>query len=232
MKSYTLIGECFANGRAKCLLFAAVNQVSLHRFGKPTFRKHPAGVSKTLFFLFAVIIVLVAIGGCAETLSPHRDQPFSRFSVYFNNDDLANGRMVCDAVFPVPRSSPPTANVAAAALEALFIGPTPEERSQGYRSFFSERTAGLLKRLKIKAGIAYADLHDRRQELTGATSSCGSAEFFRQIQGTLGQFPTVERVIFAVEGQPRVFYDWMELECDRTNDNCDPGPFMEVVGEN
>lgn len=227
MKSCVETGACFANGRAKCPLPGEINQVSMHKFGKPTFRKHPAGVSKTLFLLFSVIIVLVAIGGCAETLSPPEVQRFSRFSVYFNNDDLAKNTMVCDAVFPVPRSSPSITNVAAAALEALFRGPTPEERSQGYRSFFSVRTARLLKRLKIESGIAYVDLHDRRQELRGATSSCGRAEFFTQIQRTLGQFPTIERIVFAIEGQPRVFYDWMELECDQANDNCAPGPFMK-----
>jgi hypothetical protein len=207
MKNYTTNGACFANGRAKCLV--------------------PAWVLKTLLFLSAVLIVLAAIGGCAEIPSPRRDLPSSQFSVYFNNDDLAGNTTACDAVFPVPRSSRSTTNEAAAALEALFRGPTHEERSQGYRSFFSLRTAGLLKRLKIKDGVAYVDLHDRRQELTGATSSCGSAEFFTQIQRTLGQFPTIERIIFAIEGQPGVFYDWMELECDQTNDNCNPGPFMK-----
>ena len=207
MMGYLATAGCFANRRAKCLL--------------------PAELSKTVFFLLAASIVLAAIGGCAETLAANRDQPVSRFSVYFNNDDLTNGTMVCDAVFPVPRSSPSTGNRAAAALEALFLGPTPEERSQGYRSFFSARTAGLLKRLKIKAGTAYVDLHDRRQELASVTSSCGSAEFFTQIQTTLGQFPTIKRIIFAIEGQPRVYYDWMELECDQTIDNCDPGPFMK-----
>lgn len=184
------------------------------------------GVSKTLLRLFFVII-LFAIGGCAENLSPQKDQPFSRFSVYFNNDELANSTMACDVVFPVPRSAPSTTNVAEAALQALFRGPTSEERSQGYRSFFSERTAGLLKQLQIKSTIAYVDLHDVRGELTGATSSCGSAEFFTQVERTLGQFPTIERIIFAIEGQPGVFYDWMELECDQSNDNCDPGPFMK-----
>ena len=222
-----MTGACSAKGQAKCLLPGKVNQVGIHRFGQSTLRKHPGGGSKTLFLLFSVIMVLVAISGCAETLSTHRDEPLSRFSVYFNNDKLANNTMVCDAVFPASRSSPSTTNVTVAALEALFRGPTAEECSQGYRSFFSVRTAGLLKRLKIKSGIAYVDLHDRRQELTGATSSCGSAEFFTQIQRTLGQFPTIERIIFAIEGQPRVFYDWMELECDQVNDNCDPGPFMK-----
>jgi hypothetical protein len=207
MKNYTTIGASLVNGRAKCLV--------------------PAWVSKTLLFLSVALIVLAATGGCAEIPSPQRDQPISQFSVYFNNDDLAGNTTACDAVFPVPRSSMSTTNGAAAALEALLRGPTPAERSRGYRSFFSVRTAGLLKRLKIKDGVAYVDLHDRRQELTGATSSCGSAEFLTQIQRTLGQFPTIERIIFAIEGQPRTFYDWMELECDQTNDNCNPGPFMK-----
>ncbi|MFT6925769.1 MAG: hypothetical protein ACJAZP_001358 [Psychromonas sp.] len=207
MKGYIATEWCFVSGRAKCLLSTRV--------------------SKTFYCLFAVILVLVAIGGCADPQSPHEGKPFSRFNVYFNNDDFANRSMVCDAVFAVSRSSPSTTNGAAAALEALFKGPTAEERSQGYRSYFSVRTAGLLKRLKIKAGIAYIDLHDRRQELTGATSSCGSAEFFTQIQRTLEQFPTIERILFAIEGQPRVFYDWMDFECDQTNDNCDPTPFMK-----
>lgn len=179
----------------------------------------------TVFFLFAINIAMVATGGCTETPAPPQDQPVTRFNVYFNNDSLTGGTTVCDAVFPLTRSSPLTANDAFTALEALFLGPTPEERSQGYRSFFSERTAGLLKGLKIKAGTAYLDLYDRRDELSGVTSSCGSAEFFSQIQRTLGEFPTIERIIFAIEGNPSVFYDWMELECAQTNDNCDPAPF-------
>lgn len=57
------------------------------------------------------------------------------------------------------------------------------------------------------------------------SESCGSAEFFSQIRRTLGEFPNIDRIIFAIEGYPEVFYDWMELECDRSNDNCDPSSF-------
>ena len=217
-------GVCPASGPAKCLFCAEVSPDSVLRFSEPTSRTRPTGALNKVLFLFAIIIALLVVGGCVETQIPPRDQPASQFNVYFNNDDMTDSMTVCDAVFPVPRSLPST-NGAAAALEALFLGPTPEERSQGYRSFFSERTAGLLKRLKIEAGTAYIDLHDRRQEFLGVTSSCGSAEFFSQIQRTLEEFPTIDRIIFAIEGGPRVFYDWMELECDLTNDNCAPGSF-------
>jgi spore germination protein GerM len=175
-----------------------------------------------VLLLLATFLTLLIAGGCAETPAP---APNWRVHVYFNNDSLTDGVLVCDAVFPVPRSSPPTTNKPAAALEMLFLGPTAAERAEGYRSFFSERTAGLLKRVRIEAGTAYVDLHNRRRELASATSSCGSAEFFSQIQHTLRQFPNIERIIFAIEGKPDVFYDWMELECGPANDECDPKPF-------
>ena len=214
-----------ASGSAKCLYRAEVSPDSVYRFSEPTSRMRPTGALKKVLFQFAIIIALFVAGGCAEIQIPPRDQSTSQFNVYFNNDNLTDGMTVCKAVFPVPRSSPSTTNGPAAALEALFVGPTPEERSQGYRSFFSGRTAGLLKRLKTEAGTAYVDLHDKRREFSGVTSSCGSAEFFSQIQRTLEEFPTIDRIIFAIEGSPRVFYEWMELECDLTNDNCAPGSF-------
>ena len=46
-----------------------------------------------------------------------------------------------------------------------------------------------------------------------------------QVEATLAQFPTVDRVILAIEGQPRLFYDWMDRECDETNDYCDARRF-------
>lgn len=219
-------------GAAKRLYRTGISQVSMQGSCTATCRALTDGAAKTVLLMLAAFITLVSAGGCAETPVTASDRPATRFNVYFNNDSLTEGKTVCDAVFPLARSSPSTTLVANAALEALFLGPTPEERLRGYRSFFSERTAGLLKRLKIEAGTAYVDLQDRRRELAGATSSCGSAEFFSQILRTLGEFPSIDRVIFAIEGNPEVFYDWMELECDLSNDNCDPGPFASPASAN
>jgi len=225
MKYNFTMGVCPASEATRCLYRTGISQENMPSFSRPTSRTLSAGAPTTVLLLLAAFITLVTAGGCTETPVTALDQPTTSFNVYFNNDALTDGKTVCDAVFPVPRSSASTTDVATAALDTLFLGPTPEERLRGYRSFFSERTAGLLKRMKIAAGTAYVDLHDRRHELTGATSSCGSAEFFSQIQRTLDKFPTINRVIFAIEGNPEVFYVWMELECDRSNDNCDPGPF-------
>lgn len=219
-------------GAAKRLYRTGVSQVSMPSSCTATCRALPDRAAKMVLLMLAAFITLVSAGGCAETPVTASDHPATRFNVYFNNDGLTNGKTVCDAVFPLARYSPSTTHAASAALEMLFLGPAPEERLRGYRSFFSDRTAGLLKRLKIEAGTAYVDLHDRRRELAGATSSCGSAEFFSQILRTLGEFPSIDRVIFAIEGNPEVFYDWMELECDRSNDNCDSGPFASEANTN
>lgn len=151
--------------------------------------------------------------------------PTTSFDVYFHNDALAADASDCTAVFPVHRVVPQTQAVASEALRSLFGGPNTEERGAGYRSFFSSDTAGLLKRLRIGHGTAYVDLEDPRDLLAGATSSCGAAEFQSEISTTLRQFPSVERVIFAIEGDPRAFYAWMGEPCGPANDDCDPQPF-------
>ncbi len=220
-----MLGVSLVTGSAKTLSRAKDSLGNWPRFAELTFPACIGGALKKTSVLFLAITTLTAAGGSTETLRPLHDQAVSRFNVYFNNDVMTNGKTVCDVVFPVPRSSPYTSNTTVAALEVLFHGPTPDERSQGYRSFFSEKTTGLLKRLKIEARTAYVDLYGGYEELAGVTSSCGSAEFFSQIQRTLGEFPAIDRIIYAIEGDPEVFYNWMELECDMSNNNCDPAPF-------
>jgi len=149
----------------------------------------------------------------------------TRVQVWFSNDRLNKDLMDCKAVFPVERRVPRTLAVAAASLRELFAGPTPEETVAGYRSVFSTTSAGLLKSVHIRDGTAYVDLHDPVQELSGATASCGAAEFQSQVSQTLLRFHTISRVIYAFEGKPRDFYGWMNESCGPANDNCDPQPF-------
>jgi len=145
--------------------------------------------------------------------------------VYFNNDKLATQADDCATVFAVARPLPKTAGVATAALNQLFAGPTEAERAAGYRSPFSVATAGLLRGVHVEHGTAYVNLNDPRTLLAGATSSCGAAEFRTQLERTLRQFPTVRRVIFAIDGEPRAFYEWMGEDCDLGNDRCDAAPY-------
>lgn len=151
--------------------------------------------------------------------------PTLRLQVWFSNDRLNPNPMDCKAVFPVEREVPKTLAVADASLRALFAGPTPAEAAAGYRSVFSAESAGLLKRVQIQGGTAYVDMHDPGQQLSGATASCGAAEFQAQVSRTLQQFPSIGRVVYAFDGQPRAFYSWMNESCGPANDDCDARPF-------
>ncbi len=157
------------------------------------------------------------------------DQPpaasMLRLQLWFSNDRLNPDPMDCQAVFPVERWVPMTLGVAATTLRALFAGPSPEETAAGYRSVFSPASAGLLKCVHIRNGTAYIDLHDLSQALSGATSSCGAAEFQAQVSRSLQHYPSIKHVIYAFEGQPRNFYEWMNESCGPANDDCDPRPF-------
>ena len=166
---------------------------------------------------------LLAAFPSAEDVSA--DDGTITLNVYFGKEGLGERDAACSEVAPVVRQVPMTQRVAGAALQELFRGPTPEERQQGYRSWFSDRTRAILKEVRIANGTAYLDLYDLRQIIPGATTSCGSAEFFSQVEATLKQFPTVDRVVLAIEGQPRLFYEWMNMECDETNDYCDASHF-------
>lgn len=152
----------------------------------------------------------------------------STFTVYFHNTGLSGNAVSCDQVFPLARTVPITRTVAQAALNSLFAGPTSAEQEQGYHSPFNKRTEGILKNIRIVRQTAYVDLHDIRPILPGSSSSCGSAEFFAEVQSTLLQFPSVRRVVFAIDGRPREFYEWMQAECDHSNNHCDPRPFTSL----
>ncbi len=176
--------------------------------------------------LFALGVSLAASEACGKPAAASSRS----LSVYFSNSRLAGGTADCAAVFPVKRSTPRTAPIATTALRLLFTGPTPAEMKAGYRSLFSPGTSDLLKRVTTRRGVAYVDLNDRRQALSNATSSCGAAEFQSQITNTLRRLPGIKKVIFAIDGEPRTFYEWMNEACSRANGNCDARPFKRRGG--
>jgi spore germination protein GerM len=170
-------------------------------------------------------LALAAAAACTVAAPVAAAPATTLVQVYFNNDRLAARADDCATVFAVARQLPKTAGVATAALNQLVAGPTEAERAAGYRSPFSAATAGLLRGVHVEHGTAYVNLNDPRPLLTGATSSCGAAELRTQLERTLRQFPTVRRVIFAIDGEPRAFYEWMGESCDLSNDRCDAAPF-------
>ena len=162
-------------------------------------------------------------------INVHAQQQTMKLKLYFPNIRLSKAD--CSVpVYPTTRTVPKTNAVAKAALEQLFAGPTSDEKAKGFYSDFSEATKSLLFSVNIKNKNAYVNLRD----LTGTsnignfTTSCGSSNFFGQVEKTLRQFPTVRKVFFAIEGDPSHFYDWMQIgECPRELRNCDASNFIK-----
>lgn len=154
-------------------------------------------------------------------------------TLYFQNDGRSSGREEnCGLVFVVERPAPwlsselPEATVSATyALEQLFAGPNQEEKDRGFSSLFSAKTAQILRELKIDGDTAYVNLTDIRKVLPDASSSCGSAQFLAEVGETLRALSPNQKIIYALNGNPKTFYDWIQIKCTAENNNCDPKPF-------
>ena len=111
--------------------------------------------------------------------------------VYFNNQGE------CSDVSEVKRDIPFTEGIARAALEQLLMGPTEQEKSQG---FYTNINPGVkVQSLTIdENGLARADFS---QELESTGGSCRVSAISAQIVQTLKQFPTIKNVIISINGR-------------------------------
>ncbi len=166
-----------------------------------------------------------------EPVAPVEPVPVMTLTIYFGNTELNPELEDCSLVFPVEREVSETEGVARGALNELFAGPTEAEEAQGYTSFFSEETADILKSVHVEEGTAYVDLEDIRPIIPNASSSCGSTQLTAEIETTLKQFPTVDRVILAIDSDPEIFYEWIQVGCTEENDFCDETPFVNQETE-
>ncbi|MHB0981449.1 MAG: GerMN domain-containing protein [Thermoleophilia bacterium] len=112
----------------------------------------------------------------------------TQLSVYFTYNEHVQA---------VHRQVPTTKAVAAAALQALLEGPTPEEAALGVFSAIPKGTLQL--GVDIKDGVATVDL-SREYESGGGSLSMGLR--LAQVVYTLTQFPTVNSVQFKLDGKP------------------------------
>ena len=176
---------------------------------------------KTIWLLLLLLLAVpVSFGQSRETMT---------VKLYFPNNKQGNSDCVAK-VFPVSRNVPRTEAVAKTALEQLFAGPTAEEKAKGYYSDFSDDTKSILISVKVKNGAAYVNLKDPTLTpiLGNFTTSCGGSNFFGQVENTLKQFPSIRSVFFAIEGDPSLFYDWMQVgECPKGLKNCDASNFIK-----
>jgi len=156
-------------------------------------------------------------------------QPTMKIKLYFPNAKHDKGDCAV-SVYPTVRTIAKTNTVAKAALEQLFAGPTEEEKAKGFYSDFSDATKSLLVSVNIKNRNAYVNMRDltASSSIGNFTTSCGGSNFFGQVENTLRQFRTVRKVFFAFEGDPSLFYDWMQIgECPKELRNCDASNFTK-----
>lgn len=160
-------------------------------------------MKKTLLFTFLIVALILA--SCGQT---------TPIKIYFSTDKENPNFSDCSKVEAVEKTVPSgDANaLARAALEQLFAGPGPSETTEGARAFWLT-DALYLNSVKIENETAYVDWKDIREVIPNASTSCGSASFLAPIENTLKQFSGVTKVVQSIKGDPKTFYEWLQLSC-------------------
>lgn len=146
-------------------------------------------------------------------------------TLYFSNAVLDAGVSDCSQVYAVHRSVPASNDTLTATLKELLAGPTAAEAAKGYGSWFSPATAQTLIRARVIGNTSYVNLTDVRTIIPNASTSCGSAQLLAQLRTTAQQAGMTPRVLYAINGAPTTFWQWLQMSCDASNDNCNPTPF-------
>lgn len=121
----------------------------------------------------------------------------------------------CARVLPLRRLVDARAPLNGAA-RALLEGPTKTERAHGYGGWFSPRTAGHLRSVRIARGVAYIDFHSFARDIPNASSSCGSTLLLAQLDRTALQFSSVKRTVYSFDGSTAAFYEWLQRRAPTT----------------
>jgi spore germination protein GerM len=176
-----------------------------------------------------IVTLVIALFCLIVPVTFGQSQPTMTVKLYYPNSKRDSGD--CSVkVYPITRTIPKSSAVAKAALEQLFAGPTSEEKAKGYYSDFSDATKSFLISVNVKNRVAYVNLRDltSSSSIGNFTTSCGGSNFFGQVESTLKQFPSIKKVFFAMEGDPSLFYDWMQIgECPKELKNCNASNFIK-----
>ena len=117
----------------------------------------------------------------------------------------------CDAVVAVDRLVRPP-RVLHGTMAALLREPTQRERSAGVFSWFSAKTAGLLRGVRVSEGVAHVDFRNFSRIIPNASTSCGGTALLAQLNRTAARFPSVRRAIYSCDGSRAAFYQWLQLD--------------------
>lgn len=115
---------------------------------------------------------------------------------------------------PVPVERRVTGSPLDGAVRALVVGPTPEEHDDGLRSWFSEETRGVIRRVQATDGDVVIDFRDLPGLISGASSSTGSHQLLTALDSTVFQFDWVETAEYRLEGSCDAFWQWLQRQCE------------------
>ena len=169
-------------------------------------RRRGSRASSTLATLVSLATAL-ALLGTGITASARAEPTADRalVEVFFARGSSAS----CSRVQALPRRVLRPA-VLTGALRALVAGPTRAERARGYGGWFSSRTAGSVRSVRVARGTAHVDFRNFSRVIANASSSCGSTLLLAQLDRTARQFPTVQRTVYSFDGSRRAFYEWLQ----------------------
>ena len=136
-------------------------------------------------------------------------QPSQTVLVYLSTGDGTD----CAQVRPFERSVDRDIDPVRAAVDQLVAGPTETEAGSGAWSFFSSESAGMVLSTELDGDLLIVDFDDRSGVLNNASTSCGSSAFLSQLNATVFQFASVNRVRYAFNGSCDAFMGWLQGSC-------------------
>jgi putative hemolysin len=133
--------------------------------------------------------------------------PAEAVTLYFSRDGEE-----CDEVEAVTRTVESGVTLDLVVRE-LVAGPDESERDAGFGSWFSADTAGMLESVEVDDGVALVSFDpELREVISGASSSCGSANLLAQLDATIEAFDGVDRALYALGGDVDAFYEWLQYD--------------------
>jgi spore germination protein GerM len=160
----------------------------------------------TVWLTTAAFVFVGCSGDAGDPTGSAEVGEATTIEVFFTNTELGG----VGEVFPVDRRTTED-DLPLAAAEALLAGPTDEEQEGGYSSWFSAETADLPVTLEVTERVAYVDLDPSLPSLIpGASSSAGSTALLAELDATIGQFPDIDEVRYALGGDVEAFWSWLQ----------------------
>ncbi len=138
-----------------------------------------------------VIVFISVVAGCIFCLCSRT----SNVNIYFSNSSF-DPEVSCEKVFPVVRTVSGH-GLARTAIEKLLEGPNESEKKEGYRTSINQGVK--IQKLTIEEGIATIDFNSQLGYQVGG--SCRVSFIRKQIEDTLMQFPSIDKVVISIDGR-------------------------------